>query len=165
MQTYGHISTIEEAYTEHVPESEISSWLTSLVQFTENSKQIRLIYFHPPGAVLYPDAINQLMLAADAAAKKGRFRWRTMTDLARFMNRREQTVWNISNDNRAVVVDAANAASLNQQTWLFPVALYAEPRITGGKAKVEQRSDTWAVIAADVRQLRISTPLIEKASP
>ena len=165
VQTYGHISTIEEAYTEHVPESEISSWLTSLVQFTENSGQIRLIYFHPPGAVLYPDAINQLMLAADAAAKNGRFRWRTMTDLARFMNRREQTVWNISNDNRAVVVDAANAASLNQQTWLFPVALYAEPRITGGKAKVEQRGDTWAVIAADVRQLRISTPLIEKASP
>ncbi|AMP01472.1 polysaccharide deacetylase family protein [Collimonas arenae] len=163
VQTYGHISTIEEAYTEHIPESEISSWLTSLVKFTENTGQIRLIYFHPPGAVLYPDAINQLMLAADAATKEGRFRWRTMTDLANFMSRREQTVWNISSGNQAVVIDAANAASLNQLTWLFSTSLYAEPQIIAGNAKVEQRGDTWAVIAADVKQLRISTPLIKKA--
>jgi len=163
VQTYGHISTIEEAYTEHIPENEISNWLTSLVRFTENTGQVRLIYFHPPGAVLYPDAINQLMLAADQAEKKGRFRWRTMTALANFMSRREQTVWNISNDRDAVVIDAANANSLNQLTWLFPATLYAEPRVTDGKARVEQRGDTWAVIAGDVKQLRISTPLIKKA--
>jgi hypothetical protein len=163
VQTYGHISTIEEAYMEHIPESEISNWLTSLVQFTENTGQIRLIYFHPPGAVLYPDAINQLMLAADAAEKTSRFRWRTMTDLARFMNRREQTVWNISSDNNAVMVDASNNASLQQLSWLFPVSLYAEPRVMYGKAKVERRGDSWAVIAGDVRKLRISTLLIKEA--
>lgn len=163
VQTYGHISTIEEAYMEHIPESEISNWLTSLVQFTENSGQIRLIYFHPPGAVLYPDAINQLMLAADAAEKKGSFRWRTMTEQARFMNRREQTVWNISSDKRAVVVDAANAASLQQLSWLFPLALYEKPRIVDGNARVEQRGENWAVIAGDGKQLRISTPLIKEA--
>ncbi|AIY43344.1 hypothetical protein LT85_4186 [Collimonas arenae] len=163
VQTYGHISTIEEAYMEHIPESEISNWLTSLVQFTENTGQIRLIYFHPPGAVLYPDAINQLMLAADAAEKDGRFRWRTMTDLARFMNRREQTQWHISRDSNTVIVDAANTASLKQLSWLFPVALYARPRITEGSAKVEQRGDSWAVVAGDVKQLRISTPLIKEA--
>ncbi|WP_230414218.1 polysaccharide deacetylase family protein [Collimonas silvisoli] len=164
VQTYGHISTIEEAYIEHVPESEISNWLTSLVRFTENTGQIRLIYFHPPGAVMYPDAINQLMLAADEAERKGIFRWRTMTDLARFMSRREQTVWNISNDRNAVVIDAANTISLNQLTWLFPVSLYAEPRVTGGKARVEQRGESWAVIAGDVKQLRISTPLRKKVA-
>jgi hypothetical protein len=163
VQTYGHISTIEEAYMEHVPESEISNWLTSLVQFTEDTGQIRLIYFHPPGAVLYPDAINRLMQAADAAGKDGRFRWRTMTDLARFMNRREQTVWHISGDRHAVVVDAANAASLQQQSWLFPVALYAKPRILAGNARVEQRGDNWTVVAGDSKQLRISTPLIKEA--
>ncbi|WP_211443498.1 polysaccharide deacetylase family protein [Collimonas humicola] len=163
VQTYGHISTIEEAYMEHVPESEISNWLTSLVQFTEDTGQIRLIYFHPPGAVLYPDAINRLMLAADAAGKSGRFRWRTMTDLARFMNRREQTAWNISGDRHAVVVDAANAVSLQQQSWLFPVALYAKPRILAGNARVEQRGENWTVIAGDSKQLRISTPLIKEA--
>ncbi|MEO6921800.1 MAG: hypothetical protein ABI171_22540 [Collimonas sp.] len=163
VQTYGHISTIEEAYMEHIPEDEISNWLTSLVKFTENTGQIRLIYFHPPGAVLYPDAINQLMLAADAAEKDGRFRWRTMTDLARFMNRREQTVWNISSDNHAVIVDAANGASLKQLSWLFPAALYAKPRIMQGEATVEQRGDNWTVVGGDVKQLRISTPLIKEA--
>ncbi|SFB24968.1 Polysaccharide deacetylase [Collimonas sp. OK607] len=163
VQTYGHISTIEEAYTEHIPESEISSWLTSLVRFTENTGQIRMIYFHPPGAVLYPDAINQLMLAADKAEKKGVFRWRTMTYLANFMTRREQTVWNISSDNNAVVIDAANTASLNQLTWLFSASQYAEPRVTRGNAKIERRGDSWAVIAGDVQQLRISTPLMKKA--
>ncbi|NKI72586.1 hypothetical protein GN109_24515 [Collimonas pratensis] len=163
VQTYGHISTIEEAYMEHIPESEISNWLTSLVQFTENSGQIRLIYFHPPGAVLYPDAINQLMLAADTAEKKGSFRWRTMTEQARFMSRREQTVWHISSDQHGVVVAAANAASLQQLSWIFPVALYEKPRILDGNARVEQRGENWTVIAGDGKQLRISTPLIKEA--
>ena len=86
-----------------------------------------------------------------------------MTDLARFMNRREQTIWHISGDQHGVLVDAANAASLQQLSWLFPVAQYDKPHILGGNARVEQRDDNWAVIAGDGKQLRISTPLIKEA--
>lgn len=163
VQTYGHISTIEEAYTEHIPEPEISSWLTSLVHFVAGTGQIRLIYFHPPGAVLYPDAIHQLMQTADTAEKEGQFRWHTMTELARFMERRVQTVWRIANDNQAVTINADNAVTLHQLTWLFATALYNKPQIVSGQATVERRGDTWTVIAGDVTHLQISAALIKGA--
>jgi hypothetical protein len=159
VQTYGQFSTIEEAYMAHLPESEIAAWLTSLVKFSANTGEIRLIYFHPPGAVRYLRAIDALLAAADSEQAHQRFQWRTMTEVADFATRRERTVWHLASDRNDVRVFAENEDSLDQLTWLFPADRYAEPRIESGQGRVTMQGNRWMVIAAPGKKIVIAAAL------
>lgn len=159
VQTYGQYATIEEAYMSNIPEPEIAAWLTSLVKFTTDTGEIRLIYFHPPGAVRYLHAIDALMDAADAQAAHKRFRWHTITQMAEFTERREKTVWQMTSDRGDVHVRAENAETLNELTWLFPVDRYAEPRVEAGQASVIREGNNWRVVAGAGNKLAVAAKL------
>ncbi|AQV98796.1 hypothetical protein BJN34_33490 [Cupriavidus necator] len=159
VQTYGEYSTIEEAYMANIPESEIAAWLTSLAEFTASTGEIRLIYFHPPGAVRYLRAIDALLETADREQASQRFRWRTMTEVADFAQRRERTVWRLTSDKNDVLVFAENQDSLDQLTWLFPEDRYAMPRVESGQGRVSKQGSNWLVTAAPGKKLVIAAAL------
>lgn len=159
VQTYGQYATIEEADMAHIPEAEIAAWLTSLVKFTTESGEIRLIYFHPPGAVRYLHAIDALMEAADAQEARKRFRWHTITQMADFAERREKTVWQTTSERGDVRVTAENPDTLNELTWLFAADRYAEPRVEVGQATVVREGNNWRVVAGAGSKLTIAAKL------
>jgi peptidoglycan/xylan/chitin deacetylase (PgdA/CDA1 family) len=159
VQTYGEYATIEEADMAHIPEPEIAAWLTSLVKFTTDTGEIRLIYFHPPGAVRYLHAIEALLAAADAEEARKRFHWHTITQMAEFAERREQTVWQVTSERNVVRVSAENPASLDQLTWLFPADRYAEPRVESGQASITRQGNNWMVVAGPGKKLAVAAGL------
>lgn len=159
VQTYGEFSTIEEAYMANIPEPEIAAWLTSLVKFAANTGEIRLIYFHPPGAVRYLRAIDALLETADGEEARKRFRWRTMTQVADFAERRERTVWRLASDKNDVRVLAENDDSLDQLTWLFPADRYERPRVENGQGRVTVADGRWMVTAAPGKKIVIAAAL------
>ncbi|MCO5399621.1 polysaccharide deacetylase family protein [Ralstonia soli] len=159
VQTYGQYSTIEEAYMSSIPEPEIAAWLTSLVKFTTDTGEVRLIYFHPPGAVRYLHAIDALMDAADAQEARKRFRWHTITQMAEFAERREKTVWQVTSARGDLRLNAENPQTLNELTWLFPVDRYDEPRVEDGQASVNREGDNWRVVAGAGNKLAVAARL------
>ncbi len=159
VQTYGQYSTIEEAYMSNIPETEIANWLTSLVRFTAGTGEIRLIYFHPPGAVRYLRAIDALLESADAEQARHKFQWHTMTQMADFAQRREQTVWRLASDRNDVRVTAENKESLDALTWLFPTDRYARPRVESGQGSVSMQGASWKVVAGPGNRIVIAAGL------
>jgi hypothetical protein len=150
---------MEEAYMDNIPEERIAAWLKSLVEFTADNGEIRLIYFHPPGAVRYIHAIDTLMQTADTEQAKHLFQWRTMTQMADFLNRREETNWSLTSASNDVRMTAKNPISLEHQTWLFPMDRYATPRVESGQGTVVEQGTDWKVIAGPGKSVVIVAAL------
>lgn len=159
VQTYGQYSTIEEAYMDSIPEAKIAAWLKSLVEFTADNGEVRLIYFHPPGAVRYIHAINTLMQTADAEQAKHLFQWRTMTQMADFLDRREETRWSLASEGNDVRMTAKNPISLEHQAWLFPMDRYTSPRVESGQGSIGAQGNNWKVVAGPGKSISILTTL------
>ena len=68
-----------------------------MTQFVVDHGEARLVYFHPPGVYFYQDAAAQWLAQTAALRSSGKFRWYTMSGLARFLSQRElprmATVW------------------------------------------------------------------------
>jgi hypothetical protein len=161
VSTLGEYATFEEFSEYGVSPEEITRWLSALVDFSVNNRTSRLIYFHPPGAVDYPDVLRSLMNRTDAYAANRKFKWYTMTDLANFMNSRRKVSWQVmegSYGRRNFIV--THPESLTNQAWLLPKLAYGKPYIQKGYARVEDGDKNWVVIAESGRELQFSaTPL------
>lgn len=133
-----------------ISQREIGDWLRAVTDFTADRRIARLVYFHPPGVTLYMNAMRAWLGRAKVLAGQGRFRWYTMTDMARFLNDRELVQWRVEGqaEGKQVFV-ATHPTSLARQTWLLPKETYSRPEPREGKLAVREEADYWAVTAAD----------------
>jgi hypothetical protein len=144
---YGKVACFEEMNQAGIPDTRIARWCEAVTDFCVRQRVSRLVYFHPPGALLYPISMRAWLARAAEWARQGRFRWYTMTDLALFLNAREKVAWSVSSaPGRRRVVEAAHPETLQHQTWVLPRRAYARPVITQGQAIVREDAQDWLVI-------------------
>jgi hypothetical protein len=154
--TYGEAASLEEAFEQRIPDTHVSAWLRALTEHVAAERQARLIYFHPPGLMRYPNAIREwLRLTADKS-HAGEFRWYTLGALADFMSRRSQASWDerISEHGTLSTISVHSGASLQGLTWQLPRSRYRRPELLTGKALVREMPEVWLVSSdGDARSL------------
>lgn len=140
LTTYGDQATFEEFDERGLPQQEVSLWLQLLSDFVVHERTTRLIYLHPPGALLYPQALTDLLARARAYQRAGQFKWYTMTELARFLNARGQVAWNMqATDDGNWCINATHPVSLTGQTFVLPSERFERPELdqeSGKDAKI-----------------------------
>lgn len=153
--TMGRAATIEDAFFQKIPQSEYGNWLQEVARFVENSRTVRLIYFHPPGATLYPTAVSHFIDRIASCRKQDRCNWLTMTQAADFMSKREQTEWSLEPTKTGWQISAQNTNGLQDLTWRIPKQRFMKPILAQGEAVVEEYPDEWLVIAKTGLVLKI----------
>ena len=143
---FGVAATFEEFDELGIRPAALDEWYSQLIDFAVSSQTNRMIYAHPPGAVIYPTVINNLMAYARQKQASGLFRWYTMTQLAKFMNTRAQTNWSstVSTTGR-VRVTASHPTNLNTLAWAYPKTFYARPVPVSGTMTIVDQGSDWLV--------------------
>jgi hypothetical protein len=156
VQSFGELATIEDAVRAGIKEPVFAQWLSDLVDYSVNSRTTRLVYFHPPGAMMMPQAIDTLIKRADSYERQGVFKWRTMESLAQFLTQRSKLHWQLRwLDNQQLQLKANHPTSLAKMTWLFDKTIFKKPTITEGKATIAEDADVYRVIAMDTPTLQL----------
>jgi hypothetical protein len=154
----GEAASFEEAAVAKLDErSEVTPWLKELTHFAADEHEVRMFYFHPTGVYLYEAALKAL--TAEAEALHGRFRWYTMAELSRFLDRREATQWSIAQREASYRLGAESPDSLKDMTWLIPANRYAEPRLVEGAADIARDGLDWVIKATGGTKLAIDLAL------
>jgi hypothetical protein len=149
----------EEMSSESYSRSEIERWLTAVTDFATDHRAVRLMYFHPPGILQYHDLIDRWMEQTARLQADGRFRWYTMTELANFLNSREQVKWKVSNRDGLVTFEATHPQTLDHETWRLP-GRFAQPKILQGSAKLTRADGAWMIIAGEGKDLRFEAQVL-----
>ena len=142
----GVAATFEEFDELQIPEQDINQWYTQLIDFSVSGGTNRLIYAHPPGAVLYPNVMSNLLQYARQKQQAGQFRWYTMTRLAAFMTKRSAITWDsaVSASGR-MRVTASHPSSLDSMAWTYPKTLYSRPVAVSGSMTIIDHGSDWLV--------------------
>ncbi|PUA18822.1 polysaccharide deacetylase family protein [Glaciimonas sp. PCH181] len=152
----GEIATFEEAALDpEVSQKDFGTWLNQVSDFTQDQALIRLVYFHPPGVVLYSDAARSWMLHTRGMLTHGKFRWYTMTRIADFLDRREQVLWRLSEDKKNTLeFTAFHPENLSEQSWRFSKTRYTKPVLDKGVGQVRDGSTEWVIVAGNGKHLK-----------
>ena len=152
--SFGRQAAFEEAAASQVPEADIAAWLRDVSDYCADRQTLRLMYFHPPGIALFPQAFAAWMAHTRELVDQQRLRWLTMAQYANFANRRLQVQWQLTAGPQGQQqLQASHADSLAQMSWLLPAARYARPRLLAGEARIVLAGDQWQVHAGAGRQL------------
>ena len=89
-------------------------------------------------------------------AGEQRFRWYTMSQVANFLNARQQVTWSVKNLGSNSVLVAGHPQTLEHQTWMFPDKQYDQPRVLNGSADIRDQDGYWIVAAKDCKILNLS---------
>jgi hypothetical protein len=154
--TYHDMAGFEELRGGGVSTTQVEQWLHAISEFCTDNRSVRLIYFHPRGALLYPKAMRSWLALTAKLQHDGKFRWYTLTGLSEFLNRRLQTQWRISRSGETLHFAAENPQTLAGQVWLLEKSYYAKPVIIAGKASIEDGGRHWLVHAGDDKLLQFS---------
>ncbi len=142
----GVAATFEEFNQLLIPELPLTQWYTQLIDFSIANQTDRLIYAHPPGALLYPNVMNNLLSYARQKQQAGQFRWYTMAQLATFMTTRAGVTWQSAvGANGKMRVTASHPTSLRTITWAYPKTMYSQPVVLSGTATVVGSESDWLV--------------------
>ena len=143
---FGVAATFEEFDELGISPGTLDEWYSQLIDFAVSGQTNRMVYAHPPGAVIYPTVINNLMAYARLKRTAGLFRWYTMTQLANFMTTRAQTNWSSTiSATGKMRITASHPTSLNTLAWAYPKAFYARPVPVSGTMTVVERDSDWLV--------------------
>lgn len=153
--TMGTVATVEDAFFQRVPQATLDEWLQQVARYVQQARTVRLVYFHPPGAVLYPNAVRNFVERVGQCRLADQCQWLTMTQAAEFMNQREQTDWAITRAKAGWQLNAQHANSLKALTWRLPKQRFAQPTVVRGDAVVEQHSDEWLVVVRSGKHLQL----------
>ena len=163
--SFGRQAAFEEAASQRVPEPEIAAWLRDVADFCAEQRTVRLVYFHPPGIALFPQAFAQWLVHTRLLAEQGRLGWTTMARHADFANLRLQVQWQLAATPAGpgaapgLQLSASHPVSLAQMTWLLPVRRFAQPRLREGDARIERQGGHWLVHAGAGPRLLLDLPL------
>ena len=148
LMPFGVAATFEEFSELNVTPSEISQWYAELIDFAATNNTSRMIYAHPPGAMLYPAVLTSMLDYAKFKQQENKFRWYTMTQMANFMTTRSQAVWETTlSPTGQVRVTASHPSSLSTLTWAFAKNRYARPVVVSGNLSVIDQGTDWLVQA------------------
>ncbi len=154
--SYGSFASFEEARAHQVPEASLAAWLNDVADFCASYRTVRLVYFHPPGIAIFPQAFGHWMQHTAALVRSGSLRWITMSQFASFANRRMQTRWQITPDaarSGHLRLEAEHPQSLDQISWLLPAMQYGPPVVLAGDAEVLRDGPYWRVTAGASNRL------------
>jgi len=155
-------AAFEEMEQEGYQSSEIERWLEAMSDFAADHQTVRLVYFHPPGVIAYHDVVDHWMEQTARLQAEGRFRWYTMTGLARFLNSRKQVDWKTTDENEQITIAASHPQSLAHMAWRIPANRFSEPFVFRGSAQVVHDREAWVVIAGEDRELQFQTRLVSQ---
>ena len=161
---FGIYASFEEAKANQVPETEVAAWLSDISRFCAEQRTLRLVYFHPFGLVMYPQAFQRWLETSKALTDAGRLRWTTMAAQTTFANARLRTRWTLSDSSRSASapsqrLEAHHPQALDGMTWLLPRSRYAQPTVASGDAVVDEVDGHWRVVVRSGVGLRLHLPL------
>ncbi|MEY4906462.1 MAG: hypothetical protein RL260_180 [Pseudomonadota bacterium] len=161
---FGVYASFEEAKADQLPEIEVAAWLTDVNRFCADHRTLRLVYFHPIGLVMYPQAFQRWLESGKELADQGRLRWMTMAQYSAFANERLRTRWTLTDSSQSAStpsqqLEAHHPQSLDGMTWLLPRSRYGQPTVTSGQAAVDAVDGQWRVVAGPGTGLRLHLPL------
>jgi len=156
--SFGSVASFEEAWGQHVAEPELAAWLTDVSDYCANQRSLRLVYFHPPGIALFPQAFSRWMQHNRSLVDSGRLRWMTMAQYASFANRRLGVRWQIAPapDGGPRQLVAAHDSDLARMSWLLPADGLATPRLLQGQAEIAREGAVWRITATAGKQLVVA---------
>ena len=152
---FGTEASLEEMHMGSIPEAAIQHWLVNVADFTSREHIIRLVYSHPLGASRYIQTLQAWFDHTRELAGEGRFRWYTMTQVANFLNDRQEVTWSIEHREGGSVLSASRAGGLNHQAWMFPDSQYNKPRVIKGAADIRDQDGYWIVAAKECKNLDV----------
>jgi hypothetical protein len=152
---FGLQASFEEMDMESISQQDVRNWLMNVADFTSQLHLIRLVYSHPIGATHYLDALQEWCQHAHELQADRRFRWYTMSQVANFLNARQEVTWNIENDGANSVLSAKHPRTLEHQAWMFSDRKYDKPQIQEGSADVRDQDGYWIVAANNCKQLKL----------
>ena len=153
--TMGPVATAEDAFFQNIPAANFGNWLSEVARFVERDHVLRLVYFHPPGAVLYLNAVNNFINTIKACREANRCQWITMSQAADFLNRRERVQWQLDVRPAGLRLVATDAKDLAHMAWWVPKRRFAKPVVIEGLAKVDEQDENWRITAATGTRLRV----------
>ena len=155
VMTLGPVATAEDAFFQRVPSSTYAQWLLEVARFVERDQVLRLVYFHPPGAVLYANAVSGFVAAIKSCREARTCQWMTMTQATEFLNRREQVSWQLVDKADGLQLVAKDERDLDRMAWYAPKARFARPVVLEGKAEIDGFGSEWRITALPGKQLKV----------
>ena len=153
---FGTEASLEEMHMGSIPEAAIHNWLINVADFTSREHVIRLVYSHPLGASRYIQTLQTWFDHTRQLASEGRFRWYTMSQVANFLNDRQEVTWSFQHQRGDSVLSASHPRTLEHQTWMFPDSKYTKPSVMKGSADIRDQDGYWIVAAKDCKHLNVS---------
>ena len=159
---YRDMAGFEELADYKIKPEIVKNWLIQATEFVVKTQSLRLIYFHPRGALHYKSAMRSWLEKTHQLQKQHLFHWYTMTEIAKFLTSRSRVHWDFKSENGVDVFTASHPGNLNKFTWLLPSDVYAKPSVTGGKAAVIKRNQQWNIIAGTGKKLTFTSRRLNK---
>ncbi len=156
--TMGELATAEDVHQEGVPLALYSDWLGAVVRFVRENQAVRLVYFHPPGAVMVLPAVRTFVQEMRACRLAGDCRWFTLTQMADFMNRREAVQWTHTLAAEGDVLSASAPQTLAQMSWWVPQARFGRPEVLSGQARIDAHGNQWRITVVSGKDIRVRLP-------
>ncbi len=163
--SYGAHASFEETSFAGIAQRDIGAWLKDVADFCAQYHTVRLVYFHPPGVALFPDAFRDWLQHTRQLVGNGTLRWITMAAYTTFANERLAVDWRTRAADGAEWLEAEHPRSLAHFAWLLPARRYDAPQVLQGQAEITRQGDAWRVIAGPGTQLRLRLPLHAATPP
>lgn len=155
-------ASFEEMEAASIPLPEVEQWLGSLTAFVVTHRQVRLVYFHPPGILPYRRIVDGWLKTTAQLREQKRFRWYTMAQIATFLNSRKKVKWKLTERDGLASFEASGSASLSHFAWRLPSERYAEPSLIHGSAQILRDSAGWLVVAGVGNQFEVQAKVLRK---
>ena len=152
--TMGPVATAEDAFFQHVPAADYENWLFEVAKFVEREQVLRLVYFHPPGAVLYLNAVNRFVNTIKTCREAKHCQWITMSQAADFLTRREKVQWQLDTRPDGLQL-VAKAKDLAHMAWWVPKSRFAKPVVIEGHATIDEHGEDWRITASAGKRLSV----------
>jgi hypothetical protein len=157
---YRDMAGFEELRDYKIKPDIVKNWLNQTSEFSANTHSIRLIYFHPRGALYYKSAVRGWLKKAKKLQNQKRFRWYTMSAISKFLTKRSKVQWGFNTDTKIHAFTANHPDNLNNFTWLLSADVYDKPNVTYGKAVIKKSNDQWSVVAGKGTELTFTAETI-----
>jgi Polysaccharide deacetylase len=148
-------ASFEEFSGEDVSFNVIQQWLEAMADFVVNRREVRLVYFHPPGILPYREVVKNWLEKTAQLRAQGSFRWYTMAQVANFLNVRKRVTWNFTERDGLASLKAADSQTLAHQTWSLPGNRFGKPVVIRGAATVVQDGAAWLVDAGEGTEIEV----------
>jgi hypothetical protein len=155
-------ASFEELSAEDISFDVIQQWLEALTAFVVDRREVRLIYFHPPGILPYGEVVQHWMETTAQLGAQGSFRWYTMAQIATFLNSRKHVSWKLTERGGLASLTVSGSQTLAHQTWSLPTEKFSKPVVTRGAATVMQNGERWLVDAGEGTQLEVQAGTTQK---